>query len=341
MKIRLFACLILLPSIGLAQKPLTGADSARRLIDTALSYAKQNSLYRDKVNWTLVTDSVKARNQGAESVVEAMPAVSLLYKMLGDYHGMALYKGKTYKWATSRVKANKDLYTNLVAKYKKGKPAIETRMLEQDYGYLLIPGNNPTKEGEAQAIALQIQDSLNKLNPAKLKGIVIDLRLNTGGNMWPMILGVGNLISKGKLGTFLYPDASKSESWMIKDSSIYSDTSRVYRVKKFAKVNPKIKIAVLMSPYTASSGEATAMSFKAQKNARIFGDNSGGYTTANESFEYYGVEFLMAQAVSADRTGKVYYENIPPDELITAGDNFDDMTKDAKIIAAMKWMKGK
>jgi carboxyl-terminal processing protease len=341
MKLRLLACLLLLPFLSFAQQPLTGADSARKLIDTALSYAKKNSIYSSKVNWKVLTDSVKARSENANSVIEAMRAVSLMYQMLGDFHGMALYKGKTYKWNTSRVKADKEIYKELFARFKKGKAMVETRMLEKGYGYIVIPGNNPTRAGETHTIAAQIQDSLAKLDPAKLKGIVIDLRLNTGGNMWPMILGVGNLVSKGKLGTFIYPDASKNESWLVRDTSIYSDTNKVVSVRAFCKVNPKIKIAVLTSPYTASSGEATAITFKGQKNARIIGDTTAGYTTANESFGFYGVEFIMAQAAEADRNGNIYYENVPPDQLVIAGDNFTDLSKDAKIIAALNWMKGK
>ncbi|GGH04499.1 hypothetical protein GCM10007352_07760 [Mucilaginibacter phyllosphaerae] len=341
MKFKLLICLFILPFVGLAQKQLTGADSARKLIDTALSYAKQNSIYRDKINWAVLNDSVLKRSAAANSITEAMPAVALMYEMLGDFHGMALYNGKKYKWNTTIVKADKVLYKELFAKFKKGKPAIETTMLENGYGYLLIPGNNPTQPGEIQKIASQIQDSLAKLNPSKLKGIVIDLRLNTGGNMWPMILGVGNLVSKGKLGYFIYPDASKNESWLVKDTSIYSDTTKVCTIKALAKVNPKIKIAVLTSPYTASSGEATVITFKGQKNARIIGDTTAGYTTANESFGYYGVEFIMAQAAEADRNGNIYYKNVPPDQDVIAGDNFNDFTKDEKIIAALKWLKGK
>ncbi|MES2063276.1 MAG: S41 family peptidase [Bacteroidota bacterium] len=341
MKLKLVACLLLFPFLSFAQQPLTGADSAHKLIDTALSYAKKNSIYRGNIDWNKLTDSVRKRSRDAKSVIEAMPAVSLMYEMLGDFHGMALYNGKTHKWNTTHVKVDRELYKELLAKFKKNKQTIETRMLENGYGYILVPGNNPTKPGEMQLIAAQIQDSLAKLNPAKLKGVVIDLRLNLGGNMWPMIIGVGNLVSKGKLGYFIYPDASKNESWLVKDTSIYSDTTKACSVKALGKVNPKIKIAVLTSPYTASSGEAMAITFKGQKNACIIGDTTAGYTTANESFSIYGVEFIMAQAAEADRNGKIYYKNVPPDKEVIAGDNFDDFSKDQKIIAALAWMKGK
>lgn len=341
MKPVLFVAFLISPVFSFAQKALTGADSARMVIDSALNYAKVNSLYRSKVNWQALTDSVRKHSAGANNIAEAMPAIKVLYRMLGDFHGSAYYKGKTYKWSSVRTKADPAKYPGLIAKYRKGKPAIETRMLENGYGYLLIPNNNPTHEGEIHAIAKQIQDSLTKLAPLKLKGIVIDLRLNTGGNMYPMILGIGNLFSKGKLGTFIYPKPEMNESWEIRDTTIYCKNVNSGSVRAFSKVNPKIRIAVLTSPYTASSGEATVTSFKGQKNARIIGDVTGGYTTANEDFNYFGVDFLMATAVEADRNGNIYYENVPPDEEVIAGDNFEDFSKDEKIIAAMKWLKGK
>jgi carboxyl-terminal processing protease len=337
----IFAVFLLFPFFCSAQKAVNGVDSARMVIDSALNYAKINSLYTSKVNWSALTDSVKKNSAGAHNIAEAMPAIKLMYKMLGDFHGGAYYRGKAYRWSSRRSNADYAKYPGLMTKFRKGKPAIETRMLEKGYGYLLIPNNNPTKDGEAYAIGRQIQDSLTKLNPATLKGIVIDLRLNTGGNMYPMILGVGNLFSKGKLGTFVYPKPNMNESWEIRDTTIFCKDFNGGSVKAFSKVNPKIKIAVLISPYTASSGEATTISFKGQKNARIIGDTTGGYTTANENFSYFGVDFLMATAVEADRNGTVYYENVPPEQEVIAGDNFEDFSKDEKMIAAMKWLKEK
>jgi len=36
-----------------------------------------------------------------------------MYQMLGDFHGMALYNGKTYKWDTTRIKVDRELYKEL------------------------------------------------------------------------------------------------------------------------------------------------------------------------------------------------------------------------------------
>jgi carboxyl-terminal processing protease len=94
------------PFISFTQQPLTGADSARKVIDTALSYTKTNSFYKDKVIWAALTDSVKKYSKGAKNIEAAMPALKVMYKMLGDFHGRASYKDKSYKWVTSRAKAD-------------------------------------------------------------------------------------------------------------------------------------------------------------------------------------------------------------------------------------------
>jgi carboxyl-terminal processing protease len=165
MKLKLITCLFLLPFLSFAQQPLTGADSARMVIDSVLNYAKINSLHRDRVNWQVLTDSVKKYSAAATNIQEAMPALQVMYKMLGDFHGAAYYQKKQYKWVTTVMKMDYKPYIDLLKGIRNETPHIETRMLEKGYGYIAIPSNNPTKAGEVDAIARQIQDSLNQIKP--------------------------------------------------------------------------------------------------------------------------------------------------------------------------------
>lgn len=116
---------------------------------------------------------------------------------------------------------------------------------------------------------------------------------------------------------------------------------KAMEVPKLGKFNPKLKIALLTSPYTASSAEALLTSFIGQKNVRIIGEPTAGYTTANDSFSYLGVQVLMATSVAEDRNGHINYVNILPDEQVILGDDLNDLSKDKKVAAAMKWFKGK
>ncbi|WP_158825981.1 S41 family peptidase [Mucilaginibacter lacusdianchii] len=328
------------PCLLLAQQPLSGADSARMIIDSVLNYARHKSIYRGKVNWTMLTDSVKKHSANARSVKEVMPSVGLVYQLLGDFHGFAIHDGKYYKWWTTKAKLDTVVYRNLRAKMKQ-KPSVESRMLQNSYGYLLIPGNNPTHPGESDLLAQQIQDSLTKLHPEKLKGLIIDLRANPGGNMYPMILGVGNLLGNGQFGSFIDPVTKQQEAWGIKGKAIYGGLDTVCHLKTLGKASTKLKVALLIGPMTASSGEATAITFKGRKNAILIGEKTAGYTTANDSFRIFDINVIMATSTEADRNGTPYYENVLPDIEAIAGDDFNHPANDAKINAALKWLKGK
>ncbi|QJD95697.1 hypothetical protein HH214_07340 [Mucilaginibacter robiniae] len=325
------------PLILFAQKPLSGADSARKVIDTIINYARAKSIYRNHVNWTALTDSINKHSAHVQSVQQVMPSVSLIYELLGDYHGFVSYNRKIYKWRPKKAVVDTVKYKSLLAKMKQ-KPAVEARMLEEGYGYLLIPTNNPTQYGEDDRLAQQIQDSLTTLHPEKLKGLVIDLRTNPGGDMYPMILGVGNLLGNGKLGSFVDPVSHKQEVWGIKGKAIYTGTDTVCRLNKLGTAATKLKVVVLIGPNTASSAEATVISFMGRKNTWFVGEKTGGYTTANQSFRVWDLNVFMATGVEADRNGKVYLDYVLPNQFIIAGDDFNNLNKDAKVIAALAWL---
>lgn len=340
MKKKLFSLLLVctLPCLLFAQKTISGADSARIVVDSIMNYAQSKSIYRDRVNWESIRTTVYQKSAQASSVQEVMPAVELIYQLLGDFHGFTNRGRKYYKWRQKKPKPDTLLYRSTLRKMKKG-PGVDIRIFDQKYGYLLIPENNPTHKGDNERLAQQLQDSLSKLNPSKLKGIIIDLRTNGGGNMYPMILGVANLLGDGQLGSFIDPVTRKKEFWEIRGKEIYAGDELMCRLNTLAALNTKLKIVVLTGMNTASSGEATAISFKGRKNTWFIGEKTGGYTTANDSFRIFDLNVFMATAVEADRNGVIYDKYVSPDQEILAGDNFEELTNDAKIITALKWLK--
>ncbi|MDE1190860.1 MAG: hypothetical protein PW786_01770 [Arachidicoccus sp.] len=51
--------------------------------------------------------------------------------------------------------------------------------------------------------------------------------------------------------------------------------------------------------------------------------------------------FVLSSAYVSDRNGNIYKDGITPEVEITGGDNFDNLEKDSKVIAALKWLKEK
>lgn len=338
--IALFA-MVLKPGETSAQK----TDSTRRLLDTVLSFTKNNSLYRNNVNWKMVEDSVRFTAANAAGIKDALPAIQLLYKLLGDHHGFITYGKKSYAWRSVDKPLDKTTHQALVKKMHDGYK-LTPELLEKGYGYLLVPDNNPTHQGDNNKIAQQIIDSLASLHTSKLKGIIIDLRLNPGGSMWPMIGGLAALFEPGKLGAFVFPASQKAEEWGIKGDIthriVYDGTDTVYHIKSQDKNLYQLKVVVLTGPYTRSSGEALAISFKGRKNTFFIGENSGGYTTSNESFQFTNeIGFFLATSVESDRNGVAYPDHVKPDKEIIGGDDFDHLKNDQKVIAALKWLKQK
>ena len=54
-----------------------------------------------------------------------------------------------------------------------------------------------------------------------LVGWIVDLRGNTGGNMWPMVAGVGPVLGNGVAGFFV-PPVGASTPWSFPEGSRWS-----------------------------------------------------------------------------------------------------------------------
>ena len=140
------------------------------------------------------------------------------------------------------------------------------------------------------------------------KGVIIDLRDNSGGNMYPMLAAVSPLIPDG---IFIRFKGRKSNQPI---SLEYVEKSEGVRSYKF-KMPDTLPIALLTNEWTASSGEATLLAFRGLKNARTFGSSTAGYASANIPFQLSD-GYTMVLTISQDvaRTGEVFCDDpIAPD----------------------------
>ena len=339
-RIILFCLLLLHFGRSVAQQNVATSDSAHTFIDSALRFAKKYSLYRDKVDWQKVEDTVRLTASNAHNTKEAIPSLQLLFRLLGDKHGAVVYNGKYYRGYPKKDLVDTIVHKALLKKYYQDN-TVQSALLEPGYGYLLVPDNNPTHEGDVDRIGQDIQDHLNKLNPAELKGLVIDLRVNPGGDMFAMLSGLAEVFEPGELGAFVDPVGHTKEKWGTNGYYAWSDTvihARATVAHTFS--NPSLKVVVLISPETKSSGEAVAISFEGRPNTWLIGEPTGGYTTSNYSFNFTdNCGLFLSATIEADKSGTIYWDKVLPDEEIIGGDNFDDLQSDKKIIAALKWLK--
>jgi len=175
---------------------------------------------------------------------------------------------------------------------------------------------------------------------------IIDLRLNGGGNMYPMLGGLSCFFHDGKIGSSVYANGEIQFNLIIKEDVFYfNNTNGESWQMTFAKDScdarfENMPVVILLSYITASVGQVTAITFKQRPNTFFIGENTAfGYATGN-NYYYFSQQLTMnlSTAFTTDATGNIYRETVLPDRYIISGDNFEDLNKDEKIKNALIWL---
>ncbi|AKK04181.1 S41 family peptidase [Corynebacterium epidermidicanis] len=154
-------------------------------------------------------------------------------------------------------------------------------------------------------------------------GAVVDLRGNGGGDMGPMLAGLSPLLPDGTALEFVTPHNTSPVT--INGNSVKGGGSPV--TTSGGKLN--VPVAVLVDGETASSGEATLLSFRGLDNSRSFGKPSAGYASANVMIDLPdGAGLMLTTAKDRDRTGAEYMD----DPVVP------DVTTDDALEAALAWL---
>jgi hypothetical protein len=263
---------------------------------------KQNSIYTDSLNWNTIDNEINLLSKGMKSIDEAKSITSYILDKLravGDHHSFILSKINTEK-------SNKG---NLDDREPSGK------MLNNNIGYIYVPGFSSFSDTASKRFSEKIQSIIKELDlQNEVKGWIVDLRENTGGNMYPMIAGLGPLIDNGTLGHFISSNNKREYKWYYENGKCGAGIETVVNIKDYYfPKNRNAKIAVLVGPNTASSGEMTAISFIGKSNTKLFGQPTAGLTTANQGFKLSDKStLLLAVSTVSDRNDKKYLQSITP-----------------------------
>jgi carboxyl-terminal processing protease len=295
------------------------APEAKRYLDELLEFMERNSIHRYTINWDEFRAKVFDKASGAKSIEETRFAITEALRLLDDRHSH--YIPKNGRTISAAVCATAPVSTA---------PA-SVPLLPSTVGYIKVSGFAGTS-GQAAAFARSIQETINWFDSQGVTGWLVDLRGNTGGNMWPMITGLGPLLGEGTLGYFIDPKEAKS-AWELRDGVAYlGDRAVDSNRAAFHMQTEAPRVAVLTDGFTASSGEAIAIAFRGRADSRSFGTPTCGLSTSNRSFTLSdGAVLALTTAVMADRTGKAYGGPVVPDEVI------DDPANVAE--RALQWLE--
>ena len=289
----------LVPPPTLAPSP-TSLSAAQGYLWEAMDIIQKNALRSKNVNWVQVRATALTSEKFAKTPADTYDTISSVLRQLGDHHSFFMTPDQANQLNNSTVEDY---------------PSPKGKLLDGKIGYVAVFGFGAQSEDEINKYADKIQNIVIELDQQSVCGWIVDLRENTGGNMYPMIAGLGVLIGEGDLGSF--KDATgQTSSWYYRDGQSGSDNTPVAKVSHpdFLFKPEENPVAVLIGPQTASSGEATAISFRGRPNTRFFGSPSAGLTTGNDGFLLSdGAIIILTVVVELDRTGQEYGAEMIPD----------------------------
>ena len=267
-----------------------------------LNVMQANSISRLTINWTAFRAEVASHALGAQAIPDLERAIEHALRLLGDGHS-------SYRSATGRF-----LFVPTRTCRPSGAPVP---VVPATVGYVRVGAFGGTSE-QALVFANGIQAVIRAADRDSLVGWIVDLRGNGGGNMWPMIAGLGPVIGEDVLGYFIDP-VGQEVHWEYRNGASLSGGFVAQRVDApYRLLRDRPKVAVLTDNGIASSGEATFIAFRKRPNTRSFGTATCGLSTANRGFTLSdGALLNLTVSVMADRTKTRYGDSIAPDEIVT------------------------
>ncbi|MFF0228300.1 S41 family peptidase [Streptomyces sp. NPDC004629] len=298
------------------------SPSARIYLSKALSIMEKHSLLRHQVDWADVRSEAFSQADGALKPADTYGAIGSALRSLGDGHSIL--------WEPEKAKEN-------LGSSEVSPDGLQGRSLKNGIGYLSLPGVQGSQKTYDQYVR-QGRAAVAKADRTGACGWVVDLRSDTGGNMWPMLAVVGPVLGDGKVGMFVDADGNRSV-WSIKRGAPYLDGKSAGWDDSRPVAGSSPPVAVLTGDRTASAGEAVAVAFRGRPDTRFFGEPTNGVPTGNKAYRLSdGAMLILTEVKDADRTGRTYDAAIPPDEEIVKDPRPVARGRDDVLEAAHSWL---
>ena len=291
------------PDFGLYLVP----PSAERYGKDALATIGKNGIYSGSDEWKSTYEECLKMIKNAESYEDTYPAIKKALSVCGGKHSILMTK--------SESQSTSDSYNEV----------LPTVSLSGDIAVIKLPDFLGTAEA-GRKYAKVAEDFIHE-NRDKIKGVVLDLRGNTGGDMGPMATAVSSLLPDGELMYYHY--RSYDVPVTLKDGVISNAGTGGKSLYPDEKL--KVPVAILTDGMTASSGEALTLCFRGLENVKTFGAPTAGYTSVNMLYSLYdGAQLYLTVAFDKARTGEVFEETRIVPDVVT----------DSPFEAALEWLGG-
>ena len=175
--------------------PRSPSAAATAYLNSIIELARVNSINRLTIDWTAYRNAVFAEAGSAQTIAELMPAIRVAITLLRDGHSS--YRSASGATIFVALRSCSAPRAGAARHYRRTSPRSRS-------------AHSAARTEQANAYARQIQNAISAADRDDLIGWIVDLRSNGGGNMWPMIAGLGPILGEGPLGYFIGPTGSET-----------------------------------------------------------------------------------------------------------------------------------
>lgn len=316
------------------------SGEAKAYLNRAIDIMEERSINRDSIDRKALRAATMHQARGTETTADTYSALRYAIGRLGDNHSFLILPEPSAR----RYESDKKEQAQATA----GGALPHGTLLSETVGYINVPSFAGDSE-TGVAFADSLQNIIATLDRKGVCGWIVDLRSNQGGNMWPMLAGLGPVLGEGNAGTFVGPEGSETD-WWYRDgqAGVRKDTLTGARENTVVEIDrdphtlqrPRPPVAVLTGRRTASSGEAIAVSFRGRPEARSFGRATRGLSTSNATIPLSdGATLMLTTATFADRTGMTYGEALEPDMTVKSDERSSSLSEDPVVKTAQSWLE--
>ncbi len=272
-----------------------------------LDLLEKEALNRSRVDWPALRERLASELPATGSTAETYPAIRAAIAALDDPHTFLL--------------TPEDVAGAFGEDAVRDAPMPAGRLVAGRFALIQLPETPGVEEADERYVRAGA-GIVRELDGHRPDGWIVDLRGNTGGNMYPMMTVLAPLLGDGVLGSFVNADGEHDGRWILRDGVVHQDETPLSPLPNpYRLARPGPPIAVLTDGDTMSAAEATLIAFLGLPGVRTFGQPTGGFATGNAALELSDGAMLVLTAVrEADRLGRLYgNEPIPPDQPVPPG----------------------
>lgn len=260
MRVTIITLLLLLTYIsGIAQTDtnkisksrIEVADSIGVFYKALFKTLKFGYLDRKKIDWKSVESDTYKNLKSYNNFQGSLKEITNLFDKINATHCL-VYRGDDKYTVTRKVKSKDSYSAQWKSKYD-SKPSFEVKVLDDKYGYILIPGmvffDNSAEN--ISKIAQGLYDKISKIKSSRnLEGWIIDLRLNTGGNSAPMLLALYDFLGDTVIWGELDEKKKSVRKFQLLKGSYIQKSQTIASIKPDGKLLDNTKVALIIGMFT-------------------------------------------------------------------------------------------